>query len=180
LINDLLHLNFQRFLGKDIYSTYSLGILLGIVAVALNLTTAVTAAVNAALACHLSLQIGQTRKRPNIEARLILCMIVLFGAAVISGGSLVLLSFNIDVSFAICVGVLFLSGVVIAIYHVYALFEAPGSSYLGLYDFSGFEGLKITIFLSVVSGFEAHGKKFCDILVQLSGFEDQFSKNLAS
>jgi hypothetical protein len=35
----------------------------------------------------------------------------------------------------------------------------------------------VLVFLSVVSGFEAHGKKICDILVQLSGFEDQFSKN---
>ena len=49
--------------------------------------------------------------------------------------------------------------------------QAPGSSYLGLYDFSGFEGLKIAIFLSVLSGFEAQKKNFCDILVQLSGFE---------
>ena len=57
--------------------------------------------------------------------------------------------------------------------------EAPGSSYLGLYDFSGFEGSEIMIFLSVISGFEAHGKNFCDILVQLSGFEDKFSKNFA-
>ena len=53
------------------------------------------------------------------------------------------------------------------------------SSYLGLYDCSRFEGPKIMIFLSVLSGFEAHaGKNFCDILVQLSGFEDKFGKIL--
>ena len=56
--------------------------------------------------------------------------------------------------------------------------QAPGSSYLGLYDFSGFEGLKIMIFLSILSGFEAHEKKFCDVLVQLSGFEDKFGEIL--
>ena len=58
--------------------------------------------------------------------------------------------------------------------------QAPGSSYRGLYDFSGFKSLKIAIFLSVLSGFEVHWKKFCDILVQLGGFEDKFGKNFAS
>lgn len=89
-------------------------------AVALNLAVAVVAAVNTALACHLSLLPKQ--KPPNIEVRLILCVIVLFGAAVVSGGSLILLSFNLGTFFAICVGVIFFSGVVISIHHVWALF----------------------------------------------------------
>jgi hypothetical protein len=59
------------------------------------------------------------------------------------------------------------------------LMQAPRSSYLGLYDFSGFEGPKITIFLSALSGFEAQKKNFCDILVQLSGFEDKFGTMFA-
>ena len=58
--------------------------------------------------------------------------------------------------------------------------QPPGSSYQGLYDFSGFEGSKIAIFLSVLSGFEAQGKNFCDILVQLGGFEDKSGENFAS
>jgi len=45
-----------------------------------------------------------------------------------------------------------------------------------LYDFSGFEDPKIAIFLSVLSGFEAHKENFCGILVQLSRFEDKFGK----
>lgn len=89
-------------------------------AVALNLAIAVVAAINTALACHLSLLPKQ--KPPNIEVRLILCVIVLFGAAVISGGSLILLSFNLGTVFAICVGVIFFSGVVISIHHVLTLF----------------------------------------------------------
>jgi hypothetical protein len=49
---------------------------------------------------------------------------------------------------------------------------------LGLRDFRGLEGSKITIFLSILTGFEAHGKIFCDILVQLNDFEDKFGKFL--
>ena len=32
-------------------------------------------------------------------------------------------------------------------------YKAPRSPYLGLYDITGFEGLKIAIFLSILSGF---------------------------
>jgi len=85
-MNDLLPLlEVQLPPPGDSYSQYSLGILLGILAVALNLAIAVVAAVNAALASHLSLRPEQ--KDPNIEACLIICMIVLFGTAVISGTS---------------------------------------------------------------------------------------------
>jgi len=121
LINDLLSsLELELFPGGGSYSPYSLGILLGILAVALNLAVAVMAAVNTALASHLSLRPEQ--KAPNIEARLIFCMIVLFGTAIVSGSSLILLAINIDFPFTICVGVLFLSGVGISIHHVLALF----------------------------------------------------------
>jgi len=121
LMNDLLaKMEFELFPGGDTYSPYSLGILLGILAVALNLAVAVIAAANAALASHLSLHPRQ--KNVNIEERLIFCMIVLFGTAVVSGTSLVLLSINIDLFFTVCVGFLFLSGVGISLYHVLALF----------------------------------------------------------
>ena len=122
LMNDLLSsLKFQLFPGEGSYSTYSLGILFGILAVVLNLTVAVVAAVNAALASHLSLRPEQ--KAPNIEARLIFCMIVLFGTAVVSGSSLILLSIDISHYFAFCVGALFLSGVGISILHILELFS---------------------------------------------------------
>ena len=121
LINDLLSsLELELFPGGDSYSPYSLGILLGILAVALDLAVAVMAAVNAALASHLSLRPEQ--KAPNIQARLIFCMIVLFGTAAVSGSSLILLSINIDFPFTICVGVLFLSSVGISIHYVLELF----------------------------------------------------------
>jgi len=119
-MNDLLPLlEVQLPPPGDSYSQYSLGILLGILAVALNLAIAVVAAVNAALASHLSLRPEQ--KDPNIEACLLICMIVLFGTAVISGSSLILLSINIDFIFTAYVGALFLSGVGISIHHVLEL-----------------------------------------------------------
>jgi len=122
LMNDLLSsLKFQLFPGEGSYSTYSLGILFGILAVTLYLSVAVVAAVNAALASHLSLLTEQ--KAPNIEARLIFCMIVLFGTAVVSGSSLILLSIDISHLFAFCVGALFLSGFGISILHVLELFS---------------------------------------------------------
>ena len=127
LMNDLLaSMEFELFPGGDTYSPYSLGILLGILAVALNLAVAVIAAANAALASHLSLHPPQ--KSLNIEERFIFCMIVLFGIAIVSGTSLILLSINIDFFFTICVGFLFLSGVGISLYHVLAFF---GCEWLG-------------------------------------------------
>jgi len=118
-MNDLLS-SLELFPGGVFYSAYSSGILLGILAVALNLAVAVVAAVNAALASHLSARPEQ--KAPNIEARLIFCMSVLFSTALVSGSSLILLSINFDPYFGVCVGVLFLSGVVISIHHVSELF----------------------------------------------------------
>ena len=119
-MNDLLSLlELQVFPGEESYSAYSLGILLGILTVALNLAVAVVAAVNAALASHLSLRPEQ--KAPNIEARLIFCMIALFSTAVVSGSSLILLSINIDFTFTVCVGSLFLASVVLSILQVLEL-----------------------------------------------------------
>jgi hypothetical protein len=122
LMNDVLSsLEIQLLAEGDSYSLYSLGIWLGILAVALNLSVAVIAAVHAALASHFSFQPEQ--KTPNIEAHLIFCVIVLFRTAVVSGISLIFLSININPFFAIrCVGALFFfSGVGISIYRVLAL-----------------------------------------------------------
>ena len=86
----------------------------------LNLAVAVIAAVNAALASHLSLHPPQ--KAHNIEGRLIFCMVVLFGTAIVSGSSLILLASNIDYFFTTCIGFLLLSGIGISMHHVLALF----------------------------------------------------------
>ena len=101
-MNDLLSSPEFRLLPREgyPYSLDFLGMMLGIIAVALNLSVAVMAAANAALASHLSLQPEQ--KAPNIEAHLIFCVIVLFGTAVVSGSSLTLLSINIDPFFTLC------------------------------------------------------------------------------
>ena len=116
LMNDLLSSPELRLLPRegDSYSLDSLRMMLGIIAVALNLSVAVMAAANAALASHLSLRPEQ--KTPNIEAHLIFCMIVLFGTAVVSGSSLTLLSINIDPFFT-----LFLSGGLVSILHALEL-----------------------------------------------------------
>ena len=121
-MNDLLSssLGLKLFPRGDSYSAYSLGMLLGIIAMVLNLAVAVMAAVNVALASHLSLRPEQ--KAPNIEAGLIFGMIMLFSTAVISGISLILLSINIDCWFTLCVGITFISGVMILIYHILELF----------------------------------------------------------
>jgi len=121
-MNDLLSPMENQSLSprEDSYSAYSLGILLGILTVALNLAVAVVAAVNAALSSHLSLRPEQ--KAPNIEAYLIFCMTALFGTAVVSGGSLILLSINIDLVFTLYVGALFLLGVGVSLVHVLELF----------------------------------------------------------
>ena len=77
LMNDLLSSPELRPLPRegDSYSLDSLGMMLGIIAVALNLSVAVMAAANAALASYLSLR--PEHKAPNIEAHLILCYLAL-------------------------------------------------------------------------------------------------------
>jgi len=105
----------------DTYSAYSLGILLGILAVALYLVIAIIAAANVAMASHLSLH--PPRKEFIFEGRLLFCMMMQFATAVVSGGSLFLLCINIDVAFfPICVGASFISGFCILVYHVWMLF----------------------------------------------------------
>ena len=91
---------------EDTYSLYSLGILLGILAVAFNLVVAIIAAANGAIATHLSLR--PPLKESIFEQRLLLCMMSQFFAAVMAEVSLFLLSTNIhDTFFTICVGALF-------------------------------------------------------------------------
>ena len=121
LMNDLLSSPELRLLPRegDSYSLDSLRMMLGIIAVALNLSVAVMAAANAALASHLAL--GPEQKAPNIEAHLIFCMIVLFGTAVVLGSSLTLLSINMDPFFTLCVGAVFLSGGLFSILHTLEL-----------------------------------------------------------
>jgi len=107
-------------LDSDNYSAYALGMYFGILGVALYLSVGIMAAANISMASHLSIRPPQ--KELVIEGRLIFCMMVLFGAAIASGSSLFLLSINIDPTFAVGVGVSFLSGVGIATYHVLTLF----------------------------------------------------------
>ena len=105
--------------GED-YSTYSMGILFGILAVALYLSVAIIASANLACASHCSFHPPQ--KEVNFEGRIICCMIVLLGTAIMSGGSLISLSTDIELFFAACVGLPFLSGVVISMYHILTWF----------------------------------------------------------
>ena len=95
--------------------------MLGIFAVALNLAVAVVAAVNATLALHLSLRPEQNP--PNIEARLVFCMIALLGIAVISGSSLILLSIHIDILFTAYLGSAFVVGLLLSFCCCFELFD---------------------------------------------------------
>ena len=93
-------------------SLYSMGILLGILAVALDLIVALIAAANVAIASHLSLR--SPRKKSNFEShfkwRLIFCMVMQFVIGILSGASLFLLSLNISTVFGYGVGFLFAYG----------------------------------------------------------------------
>ena len=105
-LHDLPGANLELDPQGDTYSLYSLGILLGIFVVAVDLVIATFAAVNVAIASHLSLH--PPRKESNFEShfewRLIFCMIMQCGIAIVSGVSLILLSFNINLAFSLCVG----------------------------------------------------------------------------
>ncbi|KAF6746885.1 hypothetical protein DFP72DRAFT_615962 [Ephemerocybe angulata] len=106
--------------GRTLYSAYSLGLMLGLLAVALNLTVAAIAAVNAALACHFSIHIPI--HRPTLEARVVFCMILQFIASGVAGISLVMLCYKFDLAFTIVAAVLFFAGILISGYHLVALF----------------------------------------------------------
>jgi hypothetical protein len=106
--------------GRHIYSAYSLGLMLGLLAVALNLTVAAVAAVNAALACHFSLHIPSPK--PPMEARIVFCMFIQFMASGLAGISLVMLCAEFDLAFTIVTAVLFFSGIAISAYHLISLF----------------------------------------------------------
>ncbi|RXW20331.1 hypothetical protein EST38_g5513 [Candolleomyces aberdarensis] len=107
--------------GKT-YSTFSLGLMLGLLAIALNLTVATIAAVNAALACHFTLN-KPKNGNPTMEARITLCMLIQFMASGVSGISLILLCLNLDKPFTIVTSIPFFAGIVISTYHlVVALF----------------------------------------------------------
>ncbi|KAJ2935015.1 hypothetical protein H1R20_g1988, partial [Candolleomyces eurysporus] len=106
--------------GKT-YSTFSLGLMLGLLAIALNLTVAAIAAVNAALACHFTLN-KPTKYNPTMEARITLCMLIQFMASGVAGISLILLCLNLDKPFMIVTSILFFAGIVISTYHLVALF----------------------------------------------------------
>ncbi|KAJ3548994.1 hypothetical protein NMY22_g1047 [Coprinellus aureogranulatus] len=106
--------------GRVIYTSYSLGLMLGLLAIALNLAVAATAAVNAALACHFSLHTPQ--EKISMEARIVFCMLVQFIASGVAGTSLILLCIGFDLAFTIVTAVLFFSGIVVSGYHLVSLF----------------------------------------------------------
>ncbi|KAJ2914411.1 hypothetical protein MD484_g6002, partial [Candolleomyces efflorescens] len=106
--------------GKT-YSTFSLGLMLGLLAIALNLTVAAIAAVNAALACHFTLN-KPDKYNPTMEARITLCMLIQFMASGVAGISLILLCLNLDIPFMIVTSVLFFAGILISMYHLISLF----------------------------------------------------------
>jgi len=118
----------------DTYSTYSLGILFGIIAVALNLVAAIIAAANVAIASHLSLH--PPRREYDVESifkqRLIFCMITQFAIAIVSGISLLLFSLNIDSFLGVCVGFFLFHGFLFLVIFVWQSLEFNHEMFKGL------------------------------------------------
>ncbi|KAJ3535955.1 hypothetical protein NMY22_g6251 [Coprinellus aureogranulatus] len=135
-MNDLLSgddLNVQLFYpdptdteGK-IYSTYSVGIMLGLIGVVLNLTVAAIVALNAALAYHFT--VNTPARKASIEKRIVFLMLLQFIAALYSGISLVLLCIRFDLSFTIVAAIFFLSAIIISAYDLIWVF---GSQWLSV------------------------------------------------
>ncbi|KAF6756938.1 hypothetical protein DFP72DRAFT_264504 [Ephemerocybe angulata] len=106
--------------SRTLYTPYSLGLMLGLLAVVLNLTVAAIAAVNAALTCHFSMH--PLKSKPSMEARILFCMIVQFGASGLAGISLVLLCFKLDSAFTCVAATLFFGGILMSPWHLISLF----------------------------------------------------------
>lgn len=130
--------------NRTIYSAYSLGLMVGLLPIALNLAVAAIASVNAALSCHFT--IHTPKYKPSMEARITLCMIIQFVASGLAGISLVLLCFKFDLAFAIITAVLFFAGILISAYHLIALF---GSQWFT--DLRGQPLHSISIFISLAA-----------------------------
>ncbi|TEB31615.1 hypothetical protein FA13DRAFT_1791394 [Coprinellus micaceus] len=96
------------------YTVYSLGLMIGLFAIAGNIGVAATAAANAALLCQYS--ISNPTFQPRVEARALFCMLALFIAFILSGCSLILLSIEFDPSFAIFIALVLIGGLVVAAY----------------------------------------------------------------
>ena len=136
-MHDLLSENLEVFLKGN---TYSLGILLGILSVALDLVIAIITAANVAIASQLSLH--PPRKESTFEGRLLFCMMMQLATAVMSGMSLFLLSFNIgDLFFDLCVGAAFFVGSYILAHHVSQVLHMFGLDWRKLL----FQTSKVTI-----------------------------------
>jgi len=102
------------------YTPYSLGTLLGILAVVFDLVIAIIAAANVAMASHFSLD--PPRKEPNFQGHLLFCMMMQFATAVASAASLLFSIATEDNFFAYLIEMLFLLGSILLLNHVRILF----------------------------------------------------------
>ena len=96
------------------YTVYSLGLMTGLFAVAMNIGVAAIAAANAALVCRYF--ISTDPDGAPLEPRVLFCMLVLFIALILSGCSLILLSVEFDPSFAIFIALVLIAGLGVAAY----------------------------------------------------------------
>lgn len=94
------------------YTSYSLGLMIGLLAVALNVGVGAIATVNAALACHFTVYVP--KHKPSMEARVVFCMLIMFVAFLLAGASIILLSIKFDIAFTIILALLFFIGIAIA------------------------------------------------------------------
>ncbi|TEB31686.1 hypothetical protein FA13DRAFT_1791444 [Coprinellus micaceus] len=100
------------------YTSYSLGLMIGLLAVALNVGVGAIATVNAALAFHFTVSLPT--QKPSMEVRVVFCMLVMFVAFLLSGVSIILLSIKFDIPFTLILAILFFAAIVIAAFQFVA------------------------------------------------------------
>jgi hypothetical protein len=99
------------------YTVYSLGLMFGLFAVAVNIGVGAVATANATLACQFRLSVSTPATQPfTMEARALSCMRALFVSFILSGCSLILLSVEFDPTFTVFVGLVLLGGIAIVAY----------------------------------------------------------------
>jgi hypothetical protein len=130
--------------GGFSYSRYSLGMLVGLLAISLSLAVGAIAAINTAIASYYSLhprpeKFKNWNERENqsiMQNRAFLCMLVQFMAFFNSGLSLILLTAPLHWPFTIVATFLGLLAMIISAYHLHVFFEWRWLGHVQWYHFT--------------------------------------------
>jgi hypothetical protein len=118
------------------YTFFSLGLMIGVIAACLHIGVAAIAAANAALTCRLANLAPEDRKGKayDMGARAMYCMALLFVAFNLSGASLVSLCVGYDVAFTITVGLVYFSGLIVAVFQLIDEFTESVDWFFGWHE----------------------------------------------